>query len=212
MRTWISLLLLVTCQSWAAPSQVQVVGLFEGAAVLLVDGQRKLVRAGQTGPGGVQVVSANSQGAVLNVAGVQKRFSLSREHATQGFVAPTKKTHSIARGPGGHYWAEGSVKGLNVRFLVDTGATQVAMNEIQAKRLNIDFKQGVPIHISTASGNTQGWRVKLPQVSVGGIDILGVDAVILEGHFPTEALLGMSYLNQVNWREEQGLLVLESRL
>ena len=196
----------------AAPNQVQVVGLFEGAAVLLVDGQRKFVRAGQTGPGGVKVVSANSQGAVLNVAGVERRFNLSREHATQGFAAPTKKTHSIARGPGGHYWVDGSVKGFNVRFLVDTGATSVAMNEMQANRLNIDFKQGVPTHINTASGVTQGWQVKLPQVSIGGIEVLGVEAVVLEGGFPTEVLLGMSYLNHVSWREEQGLLVLESRL
>ncbi len=54
--------LLCSGLAWAA-SQVQVVGLFPGAAVLLVDGHRKLVRAGQTGPGGVKVVSADAEAA-----------------------------------------------------------------------------------------------------------------------------------------------------
>lgn len=212
MRYLICLCLALSASAYAAPAHIQVVGLFEGAAVLLVDGQRKLVRAGHVGPGGVKVVSANSQGAVLNVNGVNQRYSLSREHAVSGFTAPVKKTHSIARGPGGHYWVEGSVKGESVRFLVDTGATSVAMNEAQAQRLNIDFKQGTPTHVNTASGITQGWQVKLPHVSIGGIEVVGVDAVVLEGGFPTEVLLGMSYLKHVSWREDQGLLVLESRL
>ena len=59
-----ALALLCASSSWAA-SQVQVVGLFPGAAVVNVDGQRKLVRIGQTGPGGVEVVSVDKQGAVL---------------------------------------------------------------------------------------------------------------------------------------------------
>jgi len=63
-----------------AETQVQVVGLFPNAAVLLVDGQRKLVKAGQTGPGGVRVLSADSKGALLEVDGVQRSYGLSREY------------------------------------------------------------------------------------------------------------------------------------
>ena len=60
------MLLLVAAHATAAP-RLQVVGLFPGAAVLNVDGQRKLVRVGQTGPGGVQVISTDGKGAVLRV-------------------------------------------------------------------------------------------------------------------------------------------------
>ncbi|MGP0175059.1 retropepsin-like aspartic protease family protein [Pseudomonas sp. NCHU5208] len=195
-----------------AASQVQVVGLFPGAAVITVDGQRKLVREGQTGPGGVVVVRVDKQGAVLRVDGVEHLYPLSREYSG-GYVEPQKKRLSIAKGPGGHYWITGSVNGHNLPFLVDTGATSVALNEGQARRLGIDFRaNGRPLQVNTASGISRGWQVTLGRVKVGDIEVLGVDAVVLEGGSPTEALLGMSFLNRVGWREEQGMLVLESRL
>jgi len=207
MAGWLAAPLLL-----AAPP-VQVVGLFPGAAVLSVDGQRKLVRVGQTGPGGVQVVSVDSRGAVLRVDGVERSYGLSREYNTEGFAAPQKQTLSIARSNGGHYWAEGAINGRAQQFLVDTGATSVALNENHARRLGIDYRtSGQPIQVSTASGTARGWRVTLDKVSVGSLQVLGVEAVVLEGASPTEALLGMSYLNRIGWRVENNLLVLESRL
>ncbi|AEB60264.1 aspartyl protease-like protein [Ectopseudomonas mendocina] len=197
--------------SWAA-SQVQVVGLFPGAAVVNVDGQRKLVRVGDTGPGGVQVVSVDKQGAVLRVDGVERVYPMSREYSA-GFAEPVKKRLSIAKGIGGHYWVAGSVNGQTVQFLVDTGATSVALNDAHAKRLGIDYRvSGRPLQVSTASGVTRGWRVMLDRVKIGDLEVLGVEAVVLEGGAPHEALLGMSFLGRVGWREEQGMLVLESKL
>jgi aspartyl protease family protein len=197
--------------SWAAP-QVLVVGLFPGAAVLNVDGQRKLVKVGQTGPGGVVVVSADSRGAVLRVDGVERAYSLSREYSN-GFAEPSTRQLSIAKGIGGHYWIAGSVDGHPMQFLVDTGATSVALNEGHARRLGIDYRVvGRPLQVSTASGTVRGWRVTLNSVKVGTLEVLGVEGVVLEGGSPTEALLGMSFLGRVGWRVEQDLLVLESKL
>jgi len=196
-----------------AATSVQVVGLFPGAAVLSVDGQRKLVRVGQIGPGGVQVVSVDSRSAVLRVDGAERSYGLSREYNTAGVAAPQKQTLSIARSNGGHYWAEGAINGRAQQFLVDTGATSVALNENHARRLGIDYRtRGQPIQVSTASGTAKGWRVTLDKVSVGSLQVLGVEAVVLEGASPSEALLGMSFLNRVGWRVENNLLVLESRL
>lgn len=195
----------------AAP-RVQVVGLFPGAAVLNVGGERKLVRVGQTGPGGVQVVSADATGAVLRVEGVERRYGLSRELST-GFAEPERKQLSVAKGRGGHYWVAGSINGQSVQFLVDTGATSVAINEIQARRLGIDFRvNGKPIVVGTASGSANAWQVRLGSVKVGAIDVVGVEAVVVEGSSPTDALLGMSFLGRVSWREDQGVLKLESKI
>ncbi|MGE4407651.1 retropepsin-like aspartic protease family protein [Pseudomonas sp.] len=195
-----------------AVSLVQVVGLFPGAAVLNVDGQRKLVRAGQTGPGGVEVISADATGALLRVDGVARRYDLSREYSG-AYAAPSKAQLSVAKGTGGHYWIAGSINGQSVQFLVDTGATSVAINENQARRLGIDYRvSGRPMVVSTASGTAKAWRVHLNSVKVGTIDVLGVEAVVVEGSSPTEALLGMSFLGRVSWREEQGVLLLESKL
>ncbi|EXF45563.1 aspartyl protease [Pseudomonas sp. BAY1663] len=83
-----------------AASMVQVVGLFPGAAVLNVDGQRKLVRAGQTGPGGVEVISADASGALLRVDGIERRYDLSREYSG-AYAAPIKTQLSVAKGTEG---------------------------------------------------------------------------------------------------------------
>jgi aspartyl protease family protein len=195
----------------AAP-RVQVVGLFPGAAVLNVDGQRKLVRVGQVGPGGVEVLSADSKGAVLRVEGIERHYGLSRE-LSAGFAEPERRQLSIAQGQGGHYWVAGSINGQPVQFLVDTGATSVAINEIQARRLGIDYRvNGRQMVVNTASGTAKAWRVQLNSVKVGAIDVLGVEAVVLEGTAPSDALLGMSFLGRVSWREDQGVLKLESKI
>ncbi|MET1078957.1 MAG: TIGR02281 family clan AA aspartic protease [Pseudomonas sp.] len=205
-------LLLIGAVHAQAASSVQVVGLFPGAAVLNVDGQRKLVKVGQTGPGGVQVLSVDKQGALLRVDGAERNYPMSREYS-DGFATPEKLQLSIAKGVGGHYWVAGSVNGSSVQFLVDTGATAIAMNESQAARLNIDYRvSGVPTSVSTASGTARAWQIRLDRVKVGAIQVLGVDAVVLEGESPTEALLGMSFLNRVGWRQDQGMLIIESKL
>lgn len=201
---------LVVSLATAAP-HVRVVGLFPGAAVLNVDGQRKLVKVGQVGPGGVVVVSADSRAAVLRVEGVERTYTLSREYS-EGFAEPQKKQLSVAKGAGGHYWITGSVNGQNLQFLVDTGATSVALNDGHARRLGIDYRSvGSPLQVSTASGTARGWRVTLDRVKVGELEVLGVEAVVLEGSSPTEALLGMSFLSRVGWKVEQDMLVLESK-
>lgn len=199
--------------SWVmAATQVRVVGLFPGAAVLNVEGQRKLVKVGQVGPRGVQVVSADSRGAVLRVDGIERSYSLSREYSN-GFAEAQKKQLSVAKGIGGHYWVAGSVNSQSIQFLVDTGATSVALNDAHARRLGLDYRViGRPLQVNTASGITRGWRVMLDRVKVGDLEVLGVEAVVLEGSAPHEALLGMSFLSRVGWREEQGMLVLESKL
>jgi aspartyl protease family protein len=195
-----------------AAEQVQVVGLFPGAAVLNVDGQRKLVKVGQAGPGGVQVISADSRGAVLRVNGVERAYSLSREAGSGGASAPIKAQTSIARGADGHYRVVGSVGGHSIAFLVDTGATSIALNESQARTLGIDFRVvGQPMVVNLAAGTAKAWRIKLPQVKVGPLEVLGVEAFVLEGEGANDALLGMSFLNRVRWKEDQGLMVLESK-
>jgi len=212
LKTLLIAVLLGLCLPAVAETQVQVVGLFPGAAVLKIDGQRKLVKVGQSGPGGVLVVSADSRSAVLRVDGVERSYGLSRDYSATTGVAAAPALVSIAKGIGGHYWVTGSISGKTVQFLVDTGATAVAMNENAAKRLGIDYRvQGQPMVVNTASGTAQAWHVKLDSVKIGGIQVLGVEAAVVAGEAPTEVLLGMSFLNRVSWREEQGMLQLEAK-
>jgi len=213
MRCFLALCLgaLLSAPLAAAP-QVQVVGLFPGAAVVTVDGQRQLLKVGQSGPAGVSLVSADARGAVLRVDGVDTPFGLSREYSGAGYAEPQRQQLSIARGQGGHYWVAGSINRQGVQFLVDTGASSVAMNEAQASRLGLDYKtRGIPMQVNTAGGVVPAWRMTLNSVKVGSLELLGVEAAIIAGGSPSEVLLGMSFLNRVGWREEQGVLRLEGK-
>lgn len=138
---WIAIMALLTCSAMSlAQPNVRVVGLFPNAAVLSIDGQRTLVKAGQTGPHGVEVISADSRSAVLKVNGQTSTYTLSRDYGSGGFATPERQRLTISKGAAGHYWVTGSVNGNNVPFLVDTGATSVAINAAQAQRLGLILK------------------------------------------------------------------------
>ena len=95
---------------------------------------------------------------------------------------------------------------------MDTGATSIAMNSQVAARLGIDYKrigkQGVS---QTASGLVRTYNLKLAKVQVGEITMHNVDAGIIEGNFPTETLLGMSFLGQLDMKREGEKLELKQR-
>lgn len=212
MCRFILIVLAVLAGRAMAEPVVRVVGLFPNAAVVNVDGQRTLLKVGQEGPMGLQLISADSRSAVLSINGRQQRMELSRDYNQGGYSTPEKQRLIIARGRGGHYWVNGSVNGSSMPFLLDTGASAVALNAVQARRLGIDFMaSGKPMQVTTASGVERGWQVTLRSVKVGAIEVLGVEAIVLEGNFPADALLGMSFLNRIGWRQEQDALVLEAK-
>jgi aspartyl protease family protein len=104
----------------------------------------------------------------------------------------------IVKGPDGHFWAEAKVDGRAVRFLIDTGATTVALSQTDAKRLGIET-QGLDYRykVITASGQTRAASVKLASVSVAGARVRDVDAMVIEKGLET-SLLGMSYLGRLS--------------
>jgi len=107
----------------------------------------------------------------------------------------------------GHYLAEGEVNGRSVHFLVDTGATDVAVSERLARGLGLDF--GPRITVMTAAGPAPAWRTRLARVSVGGLTRENVRATITPG-LGSQALLGMSGLKHFTIRQEAGRLVTEN--
>ena len=201
------LMLAVGTLAWAQP-QVRVVGLFSGAAVVNVNGQRKLLKVGQR-LDDVEVVSADSQQAVLRIDGRTQTFTLDREYS-DGYSAPQRREFSVPRSNNGHYQVNASINGQAVSLLVDTGATSVALNSAQADRLGIRYRDGAPGWVETASGHARAWRATLTQVRLGDIEVVGVEAVVLEGNYPSQGLLGMSFLNRVGWREAQGVLYVQA--
>ncbi len=104
----------------------------------------------------------------------------------------------IVKGADGHFWAEAKVDGRAVRFLIDTGATTVALSQTDAQRLGIDTKGlDYKYKVITASGQTRAASVKLASVAVAGARVRDVDAMVIEKGLET-SLLGMSYLGRLS--------------
>ncbi|RYX88438.1 MAG: TIGR02281 family clan AA aspartic protease, partial [Comamonadaceae bacterium] len=111
---------------------------------------------------------------------------------------------------GGHFMAQGSINGAATNFMVDTGATAVAMSVDYANRMRVDYKAGQPVQMSTANGVTQGWRVKLHSVRIGDVEIFEVDAVVTPQSMPF-VLLGNSYLSRFQMQRDNDQMVLTRR-
>jgi aspartyl protease family protein len=105
----------------------------------------------------------------------------------------------------GHYEADGTINGQAVTFLVDTGATDVALPESTARSLGLEF--GPRIRVMTAAGPSQAWMTRIDEVSVGGLRRTDVRASITSGEF-NGILLGMSFLRHFNLQQEDGKLVI----
>jgi aspartyl protease family protein len=106
--------------------------------------------------------------------------------------------NAVLKAQDGHYWAEGQVDGAPVRFLVDTGATQVALTAADAARLGIDLDSlDYGSSVMTASGPARAAAVKLTSVTVAGARLTNVDALVIEKGLDA-SLLGMSYLGRLS--------------
>jgi aspartyl protease family protein len=104
----------------------------------------------------------------------------------------------IVKAADGHFWAEAKVDGRAVRFLIDTGATAVALSQTDAKRLGIDTAAlDYSYKVMTASGETRAASVKLASISVAGAQVRDVEALVVEKGLET-SLLGMSYLGRLS--------------
>ncbi|MGQ7816976.1 retropepsin-like aspartic protease family protein [Metapseudomonas furukawaii] len=106
----------------------------------------------------------------------------------------------------GHYLLDGLIDGHKVTFLLDTGATQVAVPVRLAERIGL--APGAPVTLSTANGRVTGQRTQLQDLRLGDIRLIQVPAIIVPGMDGNEVLLGMSALKQLEFTQRDGTLVL----
>ena len=205
------LLLYLSSCAWAA--EVAVSALSNGKALITVDGGKpRMLNVGQTSPEGVRLVSATSEVAIVEYNG--QRQTLSTDTSTRIAAAPaaTSSAQTTLKADGrGHFYAEGWINGSGVRFLVDTGATTIAMSTAEARRLGIDYARGTRSVGRTANGPVASYAVKLDSVRVGDITLQNVDAHVLETAGLSTVLLGMSFLNRTQMQRDGETLVLTRR-
>ena len=186
---------------------VEIVGLFKDMAVIRAGAGEQLLKVGETTPQGVTLVSANSREAVVAWRGTQHTLGLTKQVAGQYAEAQVSEV-SIPADNLGQYRIRGAINNHYVDFLVDTGASVVALSSAQADALGINYKQGQRGSVQTAQGNAESYFMDLQKVTVAGITAHNVQAAIISGNYPVDILLGMSFLKQVSIRENGGVMTL----
>jgi aspartyl protease family protein len=204
-----ALLLCLLALTPPALADVEVKGLFKNAALLAIDGEQKLVKAGQTWKG-VTVVEANSREVIVSLGGERQTLTVSSRIHTN-FEDPATRTVRIPKNANAQYITNAEINGRRSPVLVDTGANIIAMNMIDAARLGVSLPDQPNGRVATASGMVAGYTVFLDSVDVGGIKVHNVQATVLSGNFPQTILLGMSYLRHVKMEESDGILLLTSK-
>ena len=111
---------------------------------------------------------------------------------------------------GGHFLGSGMINGKSVRFMVDTGATNVSLSQEDAERIGIDYKAGQRTRSSTANGIISTYRTNLTSVSLGDVVVYNVDATIVPGQM-SHVLLGNSFLSRFQMRRDNDTMTLELR-
>ena len=194
------------------PPRLALEAILGKKAVISINGERAVLAVGETSPSGLRLLSLNDALATVEFEGQRQRLRLGQAPISTRFAQPELEIVTVAPDKMGMYVTPGAINGHAVKFLVDTGATTVAMNANTARRLGVDYRlRGRPVQVNTASGQSRAYFIQLNEVSIGGIRAHNVGAVVLEGAYPQQILLGMSFLGQLQMQRNGMLLELRQK-
>jgi aspartyl protease family protein len=199
----------------AAAAQAQSVAMTGGmgsrALLVINGGQPKAMAAGDSHQG-VKVLSVSSEQAVVDIGGKRQTVRLGEGPVSVGGSGGGGGGSQIVltAGRGGHFHSLGAINGRSVNFVVDTGATLVAMSVAEAKRIGLKYEDGEAGYTSTANGVIRAYRVKLNSVRIGDVELRNVEGSVSEGAMPY-VLLGNSFLGRFQMKRENDQLTLTKR-
>jgi aspartyl protease family protein len=194
-----------------AQAAVTLLATLEDRAVFMVDGERRIVRVGES-TSAFRLVSVGDDGAVIEADGRRRNIGLG-----QGYVA----AKSDAGDPGGrlilspdeqgHYFADVVINGHRERGVIDTGATHLSMSRISANAMDIEYTRGRRGQTQTAAGIMNVWLVSVPKLQVGTVTVFDVDVVVRDSPGQAPMLIGTSLLNRFQMARDQELMILTKK-
>ena len=191
--------------------EVGIVGLFPGKAVLVIDGGTpRTLEVGAKTADGIKLIAVEGTDAVLEIAGKRQRIGIGQQVYSVGGSSNGPAVISLTADARGHFMTSGSINSATARFMVDTGATMVAMGASDARRANIDYARGQSGSMMTANGAVRVWRVTINSLRIGDVALSGIDAVVQEHDMPI-VLLGMSFLNRMEMQRSGDTMTLRRR-
>ena len=211
MKRLVAVLVAVVCAGGAAAQTVSMGGSLGSNALLVIDGKARTVAVGTTVEG-IRLVSVTGNEAVVELKGKRVLLRLGDAQVNLGGKASEGggKQIVLTAQTGGHFHANGAINGQSVRFMVDTGATMVAMDKYEAERLGVDYKNGRRGMTRTANGDVPVYAAKLASVRIGDVMVYNVDAAVLPTPMPY-ILLGNSFLTRFQMKRENDVMTLDLR-
>lgn len=189
--------------------EVGLAGLLGSKALLIINGgEPKTLAVGQR-VDGVRLVSIQGEQVIIELGGKQRPLRVG-QHAVGAVAAEGVGKVILTANGQGHFLTTGTVNGVSVQFLVDTGATMISLGQSDAKRIGLDASRGQRGISNTANGQIEVRRVKLDSVRLGEITLHNVDATVQQNDMPI-ALLGMSFLNRMEMQREGSTMTLKKR-
>ena len=211
MKRLLAVTLLLAAGAVAAQS-VALQGMLGSKALLIVDGSApKSVGPGETHRG-VKVLATMGDQATVEINGKRHTLRVGDAPASVGgnSAGPRGSKIVLTASHGGHFLTQGAINGKAVNFMVDTGATNVAMGVAEAERIGIDYKKGQLSRGSTANGIVTAYLVRLGSVRIGDVEVFDVEAAVLPANMP-QILLGNSFLTRFQMTRHNDQMVLERR-
>ena len=197
----------------AQTESVALAGMLGSKALLIVNGTApKTVAAGESHQG-VKVISTSGDQAVIEQSGKRLTLRVGQAPVNVGGNAAASGRGTrivLTESSGGHFMTAGQINGRAVQFMVDTGATVVAMSVADAERAGVAYKNGQPVLMSTANGAIQAYRIRLNSVRVGDVEVFDVEAVVTPQPMPY-MLLGNSFLTRFQMKRDNQQMTLDKR-
>lgn len=189
-------------------TEVALVGTLGSRALVSIDGAPpRNMGAGQK-HGSVKLLSVTGSQAEFEIDG--KRHTVRMGDRAVSIAGGRREEARLVADGRGHFITHGQINGRSIRFLVDTGASNIALGISDARRLGINLENATQGLTQTANGVIVVRHVRLDSVKVGGITLYNVEAAVTDGHMP-ESLLGMSFLNRTQMVRDGDMLVLTKR-
>ncbi|OOG79228.1 peptidase A2 [Hydrogenophaga sp. A37] len=192
--------------------QIALSGVAGGKALVIIDGAApKFLSVGQSLQG-VKLLAVEGDAATVDVDGKRQTLQVGGAPVSvgKGRAGGGGQRTVLTADPSGHFVPQGQINGQAVQFLLDTGATTVALGAADAKRINLKYEHGQKVRMNTANGTSTGYLIRLDSVRVGDVVAYDVEAVVSPQPMPF-VLLGNSFLNRFQMQKTNDQLTLEKR-
>ena len=208
-RHFVAALLLAAPAAFA--QTVSMSGSLGDKALLMIDGAPRTVATGATVQG-VKLVSVTGNDAVVEIKGKRVNVVMGGAQVSLGAQASAGGGSQIVltAGSGGHFMTAGGINGKAVRFMVDTGATSVAMSITDAEHIGLKYRDGQRVFVGTANGAVPAYRVRLAEVRIGDVVVYDVEAMVVPAQMEF-ILLGNSFLTRFQMKRENETMTLSKR-